>query len=88
VQLEPYLREALEGKAVSAIEVCSDPGANGEGTDPTLLYSCQPAFDEVGDVIGISLSALEITQWKRISWQRDVHLGSCNCVTQLSFESR
>jgi hypothetical protein len=37
----------------------------------TTLVSYQPAFDEAVEVIGVSITVLDITDWKRVKrrWQ-------------------
>jgi PAS domain S-box-containing protein len=62
---EPYLLRALEGEAVEGIEIA---GAvmNAGGAEATLLASCQPAFDEADEVIGISVAIVDISEKVRI----------------------
>jgi PAS domain S-box-containing protein len=63
-KFEPYLRRALQGEAIPEIEV-TVPGRGPSGAESTTLLSYQPAFDEAGEVIGVSLAAIDITQRKR-----------------------
>jgi EAL domain-containing protein (putative c-di-GMP-specific phosphodiesterase class I) len=84
--LEPHLRRALHGVALAEVEACL-PANNWTKTERTILFSFQPAFDEAGDVIGVSVTAMEITQWKRVEWQRDSVTGSCTCATALQFST-
>jgi len=62
---EPYLLRALQGEAVEGIEIV---GAvmNAGGVEATLLASCQPAFDEADEVIGISVAIVDISEKVRI----------------------
>lgn len=62
--IETYLRRALKGEAIRDVEFprqASDPGE----ADATNLVSYQPALDEAGEVIGISVMVLDITERKR-----------------------
>jgi PAS domain S-box-containing protein len=61
---EPYLRRALKGEAILEVEITVPSPKAGEA-DRTTLLSYQPAFDEAGEVIGVSLSAVDITGRKR-----------------------
>lgn len=54
-KLEPSLRRALEGEASTAINLL----LGSEGRQRTLLIYCSPARDLTGDVIGVSVAALE-----------------------------
>ena len=58
-QLEPYLKRALNGEPVSDVE------AKVSTTGETRLLSYQPAFDEAGEVIGVAIAAIDITERKR-----------------------
>jgi len=61
---EPYLLRALKGEAIPEVEVSTPSPIAGEA-DRTTLLSYQPAFDESGEVIGVSLAAVDITGRKR-----------------------
>jgi PAS domain S-box-containing protein len=63
-QFEPYLRSALHGEATMGIEV---RGPNHKQPDQlmTFLISFQPARDEVDEVIGVSVSVVDITPRKQ-----------------------
>jgi PAS domain S-box-containing protein len=63
-RFEPYLRRALRGEAIPEVEV-SVPAQKAGEADRTTLLSYQPAFDEEGEVIGVSLAAVDITERKR-----------------------
>jgi PAS domain S-box-containing protein len=61
--VETYLARVLRGEAISDIEVPRPrlaPGGSG-----WILCSYQPAFDEADDVIGISISVLDISEKKK-----------------------
>jgi PAS domain S-box-containing protein len=61
---EPYLRRALKGEAIPEVEISTPSPIAGEA-DWTALLSYQPAFDEAGEVIGVSLAVVDITARKR-----------------------
>lgn len=58
--LEPHLKRALAGEAISDIE------AQVGGSGRTRLISYQPAFDEAGEVVGIAVAVTDITERKRV----------------------
>jgi PAS domain S-box-containing protein len=60
---EPYLRAALEGHAISGCEIRGTVGSH--GVDRTFLASYQPAHDEAGEVVGVSVAVLDFTERKR-----------------------
>jgi PAS domain S-box-containing protein len=57
--VEPYIRRALSGEAISDVEVQLPNSAE------TRLVSYQPAFDEAGEVVGVSIATLDITERTR-----------------------
>jgi len=63
-QLEPHLRRALAGEPVTAVEI-TQPGTE-RLHDGTFLVSYLPAFDEAGEVVGISVAVVDITARKRM----------------------
>ena len=63
-RIEPYLLRALRGEASRDLEF-SWPATKKGQPARTDLASIQPAFDEAGEVIGISISVAEITALKR-----------------------
>jgi PAS domain S-box-containing protein len=60
--IQPYLARALCGEAMSEIELTRSL-ANGKKA--TLVVSYEPAWDEAGEVIGVSIALADITQRKR-----------------------
>ena len=62
--IEPYLRRALKGEVISGLEVKRPAPRPGEGTVVHNI-SYQPARDEAGDVIGISIAVVDVTQSRR-----------------------
>jgi PAS domain S-box-containing protein len=62
--VEPYLLRALKGEVIPELEFTRP--ANGFGMkDATNLVSYQPALDEAGEVIGISVAVVDISEHKR-----------------------
>jgi PAS domain S-box-containing protein len=57
--VEPYIRRALGGEALSDVE------ANLPSTGETRLISYHPVSDEAGEIIGVSLAVVDITERKR-----------------------
>jgi len=64
-QVEPYIRRALAGEPVLGVEVPKPPLLPG-GETQTLLCSYQPVRDEAGEVIGVSVAVMDITERKRM----------------------
>ena len=63
-QIEPYLRRALNGEPYTGLEILV-PDPYRSGASRTLLLSYQPARDEVDEVIGVSMSVVDITRRKK-----------------------
>lgn len=84
--VEPHLQRALHGESTAEVEACL-PANNWTKPDRTILFSYQPAFDEEGDVIGVSVTGMDVTQWKRVEWQRDIATGCCTCTASLQFST-
>jgi PAS domain S-box-containing protein len=61
--VEPYLRRAVKGEAISGVEF-PRPRLEG-GKDGWILCSYQPAFDEADEVIGISISVMDVTEHRQ-----------------------
>jgi PAS domain S-box-containing protein len=62
--VEPYLRRTLQGEPIAEVEVSRPPDKPGEASR-TNLVSYQPALDEAGEVIGVSIAVMDITERKR-----------------------
>jgi len=62
--VESYLHRALKGEATLGVEIVMPPSSEGS-PPPTVLTSFQPAHDETGEVIGISISLVDITLMKQ-----------------------
>lgn len=61
-QIEPHLRRTLAGEAITNVDVTL--GAT-EQEMHAFLASYLPAFDEAGEVVGVSVAVVEITDRKR-----------------------
>ena len=61
---EPYLLRALNGEASNNLEICY-PDPNPLNEKRTHLISFQPARDEADEVIGVSVSVVDITRRKK-----------------------
>jgi PAS domain S-box-containing protein len=64
-QVEGYLRRALQGEAVEGVEIHRPPAQSG-GEPQTLLGSYQPVRDEAGEVIGVSVAVMDVTERERM----------------------
>lgn len=62
-QVEPYLRRALAGEAVPGVEMTKPLGGPNGGT--AILLSYEPARDEAGEVVGVSVAVSDLTPIKR-----------------------
>jgi PAS domain S-box-containing protein len=58
---EPFLLRALQGEATIGA-LLHRPGAGAGERDKELLASYQPAWDEADEVVGISISLLDVTE--------------------------
>jgi len=57
---EPFLRRALQGEAITGVEVPRPSRRPGQ-PDMITMASYQPAWDEAGEVIGISIAVADIS---------------------------
>ena len=62
--VEPFIRRALAGEPVMGVEV-QKPARELGGDGQTLLVSYQPARDEAGEVLGVSVAVMDVTGHKR-----------------------
>ena len=62
--IEEYLLRAMQGETIPEVEIERFNTVRGE-TDRTILVSYEPAWDEVGEVIGVSVAIVDITKRKR-----------------------
>jgi PAS domain S-box-containing protein len=61
---EPFYLRALKGEAISGARFCR-PGLKPGDIDQEIIASYQPAWDEADEVIGISVSFLDVTDHQR-----------------------
>lgn len=62
---EPYLRRAMRGEPISGVEM-QKPVPDWGTEAQTIMVSYQPAKDEAGEVLGVSVAVMDITERKRI----------------------
>ena len=60
--IEPHVREALNGRGISDLEI-REPSSHAHDRR-TFLVSYQPAFDEAGEVVGVSCAIKDFTARK------------------------
>ena len=63
-RVESFIRRALQGEPINGVEV-RRVSADGTGEIQTFMSSYQPAFDEAGEVIGVSVAVMDVTGLKR-----------------------
>lgn len=63
-RVEPYIRRALGGEAVSGVEMVKRSPDGGE--DRKILLSYEPALDEAGEVVGVSVALVDVTPIKHV----------------------
>jgi PAS domain S-box-containing protein len=61
--VEQYLLRSLEGEAISGVEIPRPK--KGSEEMGWIMVSYQPAFDEADEVIGVSVSVMDISEQKR-----------------------
>lgn len=66
--VEPYIRRALKGEEICGVEITRP--ATSANPDKTLLLSYEPARDEAGDVVGVSVALIDITELKHAEEKR------------------
>jgi PAS domain S-box-containing protein len=62
-QVEPFIRRALSGEAVTGVELTKPAVSPNGGT--TILLSYEPARDEAGEVVGVSVAISDVTPIKQ-----------------------
>jgi PAS domain S-box-containing protein len=80
--IEPLLRRALRGEAISSVEV-ERPDPEG-GPSRWMLCSYQPAFDEADEVIGVSISVIDNTPNKLAEAARSESEYTLQHIAELS----
>jgi PAS domain-containing protein len=63
LMVEGYILRALDGEAIEGVEVTSS--ASDAKDSKTILLSCEPARDEAGDVIGVSVAIVDLSPIRR-----------------------
>lgn len=66
--VEQYIRRALAGEAIPGVEVTKP--ASGGSEEKTLLLSYEPARDEAGEVVGVSVALVDLTPIKHAEQAR------------------
>ena len=61
--VEPFIRRALSGESVLGVEMTKP--ASGANAGSTILLSYEPAFDEAGEVVGVSVALSDITSLRK-----------------------
>ncbi|MGA2672413.1 MAG: EAL domain-containing protein [Terracidiphilus sp.] len=64
-RFEGFLRRALQGESIPNVEV-QRPNFESGGGDRTLMLSYQPVRDEAGEVMGVSIAVMDISDRKRV----------------------
>jgi len=64
-EIEPYLIRALKGEAITGLEITKPAMPDGSRA-ATHLVSHQPAWDEGGEVIGVSVAIVDISDRMRV----------------------
>ncbi len=67
-QVEPYIRRALAGEAISGFEITIP--ASGDSKEKTILLTYEPARDEAGEVVGVSVALVDLTPVKHAEQAR------------------
>ena len=62
-QVEPFIRRALAGESIPGVEVTKPVVSPNGGS--TILLSYEPARDEAGEVVGVSVAIADLTPIKR-----------------------
>ena len=62
-RVEPFIQRALAGESISGIEI--EKPANGPNPGKIVLLSYEPARDEAGEVVGVSVSLVDVANRHR-----------------------
>ncbi|MFA6157370.1 EAL domain-containing protein, partial [Mesorhizobium sp.] len=66
--IEGYIRRALNGEAIPGVEITKPPSDASESR--TLLLSYEPARDEAGEVVGVSIAIVDLSPVRRAEQAR------------------
>jgi len=72
-QLRPFLLRAIQGEAIGALELQSRTAGAAHQTS-TFQLTCQPASDEGGEIVGISVAIVDISERKKTELARQESL--------------
>jgi PAS domain S-box-containing protein len=61
--VEPYIRRALNGESVLGVELTKP--SSGANAGSTILLSYEPALDEAGEVVGVSVALSDVTSLRQ-----------------------
>jgi PAS domain S-box-containing protein len=67
-QVEPFIRRALAGEAIPGVEITKP--ASGANEEKMILLSYEPALDEAGEVVGVSVALVDMTPIKHAEQAR------------------
>lgn len=62
-QVEPYILRALAGQSITGVELTKPSNGPNPGRNALLTY--EPARDEAGEIVGVSVALMDITPVKR-----------------------
>jgi len=62
--VEPYIRRALKGESIPGVEI-TRPASGTNESRRDLLLSYEPARDEAGEVVGVSIALMDVTPLKK-----------------------
>ena len=62
-QVEPFIQRALRGEAIPGVEITKPPSSPNGGQ--TILLTYEPARDEAGEVVGVSVAIVDVTPIKQ-----------------------
>ena len=57
--VEPFIRRALSGESILGVEMTKPASSANPGS--TIMLSYEPAFDEAGEVVGVSVALSDVT---------------------------
>jgi PAS domain S-box-containing protein len=62
-KVEPYIRRALNGESIPGVEITRPASRSNDSA--AILLSYEPARDEAGEVVGVSVALMDVTPLKR-----------------------
>jgi PAS domain S-box-containing protein len=79
--IEGYVRQALNGKGTWDVEI-REPASHGHRRR-TFLVSYQPAFDEAGEVVGVSCAVMDFTDRKSLEDELRQYERLVECLDEM-----